>query len=81
MTKWAIYIYIYIYIHKELQLRKTTAVNKLSYLDSMIEIEDSCFWTDVYNKRNGFGFHIVNFPNLSSNIPLSPAYGYISLNW
>jgi len=25
------------------------------------------------------GFHIVNFPNLSSNIPLSPAYGvYIS---
>ena len=63
---------------KELQLKKTTeAANELSYLDIMIEIEDSCFRTDVYNKRDGFGFHVVNFPNL--NIPLSPAYGvYVS---
>ena len=65
---------------KELKLKKTTeAFNKLSYLDITIEIEDSSFRTDVYDKRDGFGFHIVNFPNLSSNIPLSPAYGiYIS---
>jgi len=63
---------------KELQLKKTTeAANELSYLDIMIEIEDSCFRIDVYDKRDGFGFHAVNFPNL--NIPLSPAYGvYIS---
>ena len=64
----------------ELQLKKTTeASNKLSYLDIMIEIEHGRFRTDVYDKRDGFGFHIVNFPYLCSNIPLSPAYGvYIS---
>lgn len=42
----------------------------------MIEIEDSIFTKDVYDKRDGFGFHVVNVnvPNLSSNISLSPAY-------
>ena len=41
----------------------TEAANKLSYLDIMIEIEDSCFQTDIYDKReHGFGFHIVSFP-------------------
>ena len=60
----------------ELQLKKTTeASNKLSYLDIMIEIEHGCFRTDVYDKRDGFGFHIVDFPYLCSNIPLSPAKG------
>ena len=45
----------------------------------MMEIEHGRFRTDVYDKRDGFGFHIVNFPYLCSNIPLSPAYGvYIS---
>ena len=28
-----------------------------------------------YDKRDGFNFHITNFPFLSSNIPSSPAYG------
>jgi len=53
--------------------KMTEAANKLSYLDIMIEIEDSCFWTDayVYDKRDGFGLHILNFPILSSNTPLS----------
>jgi len=59
------------------QHNKTTeALNKLSCLGilSMIEIEDSVFTKDVYDKRDGFGFHVVNVPNLRSNIPLSPAY-------
>ena len=35
--------------------------------------------TTVYATRDVWGFHIVNFPNLSGNIPLSPTYGvYIS---
>ena len=35
--------------------------------------------TRLYDKRNDFDFHIVNFPYLSSNIPSGPSYGvYIS---
>ena len=35
--------------------------------------------TRLYDKRDDFGFHIVNFPFLSSNIPSGPSYGvYIS---
>ena len=36
-------------------------------------------YTKLYDKRNDFDFHIVNFLFLSSNIPSSPLYGvYIS---
>ena len=31
--------------------------------------------TKLYDKRDTFGFHIVNFPFMSSNIPSAPAYG------
>ena len=31
--------------------------------------------TSLYDKRDDFNFHIINFPFLSSNIPYSPAYG------
>ena len=31
--------------------------------------------TRLYDKRDDFAFHIVNFPFLSSNIPSSPSYG------
>ena len=35
--------------------------------------------TRLYDKRDDFDFHIVNFPYLSSNIPSAPSYGvYIS---
>ena len=35
--------------------------------------------TRLYDKRDDFDFHIVNFPYLSSNIPSDPSYGvYIS---
>ena len=34
----------------------------------------------LYNKRDDFYFHIVNFPFICSTIPAAPAYGvYISL--
>ena len=37
------------------------------------------FSTRLYDKRDDFDFHIVNFPFLSSNIPSGPSYGvYIS---
>ena len=31
--------------------------------------------TKLYDKRDASGFHIVNFPFMSSNIPSAPAYG------
>ena len=31
--------------------------------------------TKLYEKRDAFGFHIVNFPFMSSNIPSAPDYG------
>jgi hypothetical protein len=35
--------------------------------------------TKIYDKRNDFNFKIINFTNMCSNIPASPAYGvYIS---
>ena len=32
--------------------------------------------TKLYDKRDAFGFHIVNFPFMSSNIPSAPANGH-----
>ena len=31
--------------------------------------------TKIYDKRDDFNFKIINFPNMCSNIPASPAYG------
>jgi hypothetical protein len=37
------------------------------------------FSTKIYDKRDDFNFKIINFSNMCSNIPASPAYGvYIS---
>ena len=30
--------------------------------------------TAVFDKQDGFSFHIVNFPHMDSNIPSKPAY-------
>ena len=53
--------------------------SKLSYLDLELSIVDSKFRTAVFDKRDGFNFHIDNFPHMNSNIPNKPTYGvYIS---
>ena len=64
----------------ELVLKKTTESHSMvSYLDIKITIEEKQFVTAVWDKRDSFTFHIVNYPFLSSNIPTGPAYGiYIS---
>ena len=60
----------------ELQLKKTTEnVTALSYLDILITIENGKYTTTLYDKRDSFQFDIVNFPDMSSNIPSKPAYG------
>jgi hypothetical protein len=51
-----------------------------SFLDLYLEFDDSGqISTKIYDKRDDFNFEIINFPNMCSNIPASPAYGvYIS---
>jgi hypothetical protein len=51
-----------------------------SFLDLCLEFDDSGqISTKIYDKRDDFNFKIINFPNMCSNIPASPAYGvYIS---
>ena len=37
--------------------------------------ENNNITTKLFDKRDAFGFHIVNLPFMSSNIPSAPAYG------
>ena len=64
----------------QLELKRTTETDsRLSYLDLELNIVEKKFSTAVFDKRDGFNFHIVNFPYMDSNIPSKPAYGvYIS---
>ena len=59
---------------------KYTSDDLANYLDLTFIIEsNNRLYTKLYDKRDDFDFHIVNFPFLSSNIPSSPSYGvYIS---
>ena len=65
---------------RDLELKRTTeSSTSLSYLDVLVSIDKGKYSTDVYDKRDGFNFNIVNFPHMCSNIPSKPAYGvYIS---
>ena len=63
---------------KELTISETTeSTSVASYLDLLFILDKSNnITTKLYDKRDAFaGFHIVNFPFMSSNIPSAPAYG------
>jgi hypothetical protein len=65
----------------ELEVKETTdTASPASFLDLYLEFYDSGqISTNIYDKRDDFKFKIINFPNMCSNIPASPAYGvYIS---
>ena len=50
--------------------------NLLQLLDLLfIRDNNNNITTKLDDKRDTFGFHIVNFPFMSSNIPSAPAYG------
>ena len=66
---------------KELIISETTeSTSVASYLDQLFtKDENNNITTKLYDKRDAFGFHIVNFPFMSSNIPSASAYGvYVS---
>ena len=48
---------------------------EVNYLDLQLEIKDNFLQYKLFDKRDNFGFSIVNFPNLSGNIPTSQSYG------
>ena len=65
----------------KLEVKETTdTASSASFLDLYHEFDDSTqISTKIYDKRDDFNFKIINFPNMCSNIPASPAYGvYIS---
>ena len=39
------------------------------------QIKDACIEVKTYDKRDAFKFEIINYPDLSGNIPTKPAYG------
>ena len=60
----------------ELQLNKANTSDKeKSFLDLNIKVIWSNIHTSVYDKRDDFGFSIVNFPWLSGDVPRLPSYG------
>ncbi len=62
---------------KELQIKPTTESDFVTHYLDLTFMRDKCgnISTKLYDKRDDFSFHIVNFPFLSSNIPSSPSYG------
>jgi hypothetical protein len=61
----------------ELEVKEITdTASSASFLDVYLEFDDSGqLSTKIYDKRDDFNFKIINFPNMCSNIPASPAYG------
>ena len=59
----------------ELQLNKAiTSDKETSFLDLNIKVVGSDVHTSVYDKRDDFGFPIVNFPWFSGDVPRLPSY-------
>ena len=73
--------YIDVIYPKKLEIKDTTDAPKWdNYLDLHLEFdEDGKLVTRLYDKRDNFNFHTVNFAYLSSNIPESPACGVFVL--
>ena len=62
---------------KELTISETTKSPSVAfYLDLLFTRDKSNnMTTKLFDKRDAFGFHIVTFHFMSSNIPSAPAYG------
>ena len=64
----------------ELQSNKTnTSDTEAPFLDLHLSISNGFVSSEAYDKRDDFGFDIVNFPFLDGDVPRSTSYGvYIS---
>ena len=52
--------------------------NVMSYLDLLIYISNGDLVCSIFDQKDALDFDIVNFPDLSGNIPTAPAYGTYS---
>ena len=61
---------------KELTISKTTESTSIAFYLDLVFIRDKSnnITTKLHDKRDAFGFHTVNFPFMSSNIPSASAY-------
>ena len=48
---------------------------KSTFLDLTISVYRGNYRCSSYDKRNDFGFKVVNYPNLNGNIPKAQSYG------
>ena len=55
--------------------KANTSDEETSFLDLNIKVIGSDIHTSVCDKRDDFGFPIVNFPWLSGDVPRLPLYG------
>ena len=60
---------------EELSLTSDDAVLQTHYLDLDLEIRNNKIHSKLFDKRDAFGFSIINFPDLSGNIPNKQSYG------
>lgn len=51
------------------------SANKVNYLDMTISVFRGKYSYKSFDKRNDFGFEIINYPDIKGNIPRVPAYG------
>ena len=64
---------------EEMQLNKENEdEKKATFLDLEEEVSENMIHVKTYDKRDAFKFEIVNYPDLSGNIPRKPAYGIYS---
>ena len=59
----------------ELNLTTDGALLQSNYLDLGLEVVNNKIRYKLFDKRDAFGFEIVNFPDLSGNIPRKQSYG------
>ena len=52
--------------------------DKATFLDLEEQIKDACIEVKTYDKRDAFKLEIINYPELSGNIPTKPAYGVLT---
>ena len=60
---------------RQLELTSDGATTKTNYLDLAIKIQSNKMVYSLFDKRDAFSFKIVNFPDLSGNIPKKQSYG------
>ena len=65
----------------ELKLTTEDKSNQeVTYLDLQLKIEKSTINYKLYDKRDNFGFSIVNFPDLRGNIPTAMEFLFLNLS-